>query len=100
MAQTDAYRKGKHRLALARAFVEGATFNMLKNMRYYNNREHDIQAQIDQVEALRQQLPTVTSVEMLMGIEGNCRQTYYSSFDVIVTDFAWEGRKKRPLKTN
>lgn len=98
IAQTDAYRKTKHRLALATAFVEGATFNMLKNLRYYSNREYNIQAQIDQIEALRQQLPTVVSVEMLMGIEGNCRQTYYSAFDEIVTDFAWEGRKKRPPK--
>jgi CRISPR-associated protein Cas1 len=33
-----------------------------------------------------------------MGIEGNIRQTYYDAFDVILNDFAMNGRSKQPPK--
>lgn len=96
IAQTDAYRSKKHRLQIARALVEGATFNMLKNLSYYDNRDRDLKSQIEQIGQLREGLPGVESVEELMGVEGNCRQIYYTAFDVIVEGFAWEGRRKRP----
>lgn len=98
IAQTDAYRSKKHRLQIASALVEGATFNMVKNLRYYANREKAVHDRIDQLEQLRESLPAAHSISELMGIEGNCRQTYYSAFDEIVEDFAWEGRRKRPPK--
>src|SRR5687767_2608673 len=41
IAQTDAYMKPKKRLTLAQKLTEGAAFNMLKNLKYYNNREKD-----------------------------------------------------------
>ena len=43
VAQTDAYRSKKHRLTIARTLVEGATFNMLKNLRYGENRGKNLQ---------------------------------------------------------
>ena len=98
VAQTDAYRNKKHRLQIAQALVEGASFNMLKNLRYYANRGKMIQSQIKQIEILRQSLDTSKSISELMGLEGNCRQVYYSAFDEIVEGYAWEGRRKRPPK--
>ncbi len=98
VAQADAYRSKKHRLAIAGAMVEGATFNMLKNLRYYAGRGKDLEALIVQLETLREGLPKVSSVPELMGVEGNCRQTYYAAFDSIVEGYAWEGRSKRPPK--
>jgi len=98
VAQTDAYRNKKHRLKIAQAFVEGATFNMLKNLRYYANRGKRLQPQIKQIEILRQKLESSKSIAELMGLEGNSRQVYYSSFDEIVEGYAWEGRRKRPPK--
>ncbi|MEM6697877.1 MAG: type I-B CRISPR-associated endonuclease Cas1b [Bacteroidota bacterium] len=97
IAQTDAYRKKKHRLQIAKAFVESATFNMLKNIRYYTKKK-DVQRIITQLESLRTLIDSTNSINELMGIEGNCRQTYYSAFEVIVEGYAWEGRRKRPPK--
>ena len=71
VAQTDAYRSKKHRLTIARTLVEGATFNMLKNLRYYDNRGKDLQPQIGQIEILRESIPGVRSIPELMGVEGN-----------------------------
>lgn len=96
VAQTDAYRSKKKRLGIARALVESASFNILKNLRYYNNRGKVVQPMIDQIEGLRESIDRVGTVNELMGVEGNCRQVYYSAFDEIVEGYAWEGRRKRP----
>lgn len=98
VAQTDAYRNKKHRLKLAFTFVDGASFNMLKNLKYYANRGKTLQSQILQLEQLREKLPIAHSIPELMGLEGNCRQVYYSAFEEIVEGYAWEGRRKRPPK--
>ncbi|MCO6488647.1 MAG: type I-B CRISPR-associated endonuclease Cas1 [Phaeodactylibacter sp.] len=96
IAQTDAYRSGKQRVRIARALVEGATFNMLKNLRYYLNRGRSLAEQIDKIETLRAELDNAKSIGHLMGLEGNCRQLYYSAFGEIVDAFPWTGRQKRP----
>lgn len=96
IAQTDAYRSKKHRLRIAQTLVEGASFNMLKNLRYYDNRDKDLEPLILQIEMLREGIHTVHSVQELMGVEGNCRQVYYSAFDEIIEGYAWEGQRKRP----
>ena len=96
VAQTDAYRSFAARLHIAKAFVDGATFNILKNLRYYSARGKSVDSQIEQIEALRTTFPHVRSIDELMGIEGNCRQIYYSAFGEIVEGYAWEGRRKRP----
>lgn len=98
VAQTDAYRNKKHRLRLARSIVEGASFNILKNLRYYDNRGRELEIQIEQIGQLREQMERVRSVSELMGLEGNCRQIYYTAYEQIVEGYAWEGRRKRPPK--
>lgn len=94
--QTNAYRLSKRRLHLAGGFVEGATFNMLKNLKYYQARGREVGDLIERIELLRPQIETIKNVGELMGIEGNCRQLYYEAFPRIVPGYAWEGRRKRP----
>ena len=96
IAQARTYLSKKKRMQLARHFVEGATFNMLKNLRYYQNRGRDLEKQIDNITGLRLQIPEAGDIEELMGIEGASRQMYYEAFDHIVEDFTWESRRKRP----
>ncbi len=96
IAQSKTYLSKKKRLKIAQKFVSGATFNMLKNLRYYQNRGRGLAAQIETIEKLRKEIPNTREIEQLMGIEGNSRQTYYIAFDDIVEDYAWEGRRKRP----
>lgn len=98
IAQTDAYRSKKRRLAIATALVDAAIWNLVKNLRYYQNRGKDLIQIIQQLEGLAVAIPKTKSVQQLMGLEGNARQTYYQSFGVIVEQFLWEGRKKRPPK--
>ena len=94
--QTNAYRLKKRRLHIARALVEGATFNMLRNLRYYQKRGRELSDHIERIESLRPLIESISSVEELMGVEGNCRQIYYEAFPIIVPGYAWEGRQKRP----
>ncbi|WP_160711340.1 type I-B CRISPR-associated endonuclease Cas1b [Chitinophaga solisilvae] len=96
IAQTENYSNPRKRLVLASRFVEGAAFNMLRNLRYYNSREKDTSEQISHIELLMEQIPVMTAVDMLMGIEGNIRNTYYQAFDIIINDFEMGCRTKRP----
>ena len=98
IAQTDAYRSKKQRLKIAQAFVDSASFNMLKNLKYYANRNKDVEKQITQIENLRNVIKETKNISELMGVEGNCRQVYYTAYEEIIENYAWEGRKKRPPK--
>lgn len=84
------------RIALARKFIEGAAFNMLKNLRYYHNREKELEHCIETIERFGLQASSATAVDELMGIEGNMRQAYYEGFDVILKDFKMGSRTRQP----
>lgn len=94
--QVNHYQKPSTRIILARKFVEGSAFNMLKNLRYYNKRERDLDEAILTMERFMQQTQYVERVDELMGLEGNIRQVYYDVFNVILKDFEMGGRSKQP----
>lgn len=96
LAQTKHYQTKKKRVTLARKFVEGAAFNMIKNLKYYNTRGKDLDKLIERIEKYSSQLITAVEVDQIMGLEGNIRQTYYEGFDLIINDFNMEGRSKQP----
>src|SRR5690606_33173245 len=75
------YSSKKKRQVIAQKFIDGAAFNILKNLKYYNNRGKDTSYQIEQIEKLMLQIPNTTEIDELMGIEGNIRSTYYQTFD-------------------
>lgn len=90
------YSNRSKRMQLARKFVEGAAFNMLKNLRYYQNRDRDFEDHIAAINGFCSQSFEATAIDELMGIEGNIRQIYYDSFDGILRDFTMSGRSKQP----
>lgn len=96
IAQSEAYSNKKKRIQIAQKLVEGAAFNMLKNLRYYNNRDKDTLAQIERIEALMLQIAFAGDIETLMGIEGNIRISYYEAFNVIINGFEMGNRTKQP----
>jgi len=96
IAQAEAYSKPKKRILIAQKLVEGAAFNMLKNLRYYNNRDKDTLSQIERIETLMLQIAFANDVEALMGIEGNIRMSYYEAFAIIIKDFEMGLRTKQP----
>src|SRR5690606_6754948 len=94
--QVNHYQKKDKRIQIARKFVEGAAINMLKNLRYYHNRDHDVEDIIHALEAFTEEIPGTTAVDELMGIEGNIRHAYYAAFDVILKDFTMGNRTRQP----
>lgn len=96
LAQTDFYQDKKKRLAIARKFIEGASYNMVKNLKYYNRRGKDVEEIIVPIEKLSNQICNTSSIEELMGIEGQIRQYYYEAFNLIINDFEMGGRSKQP----
>ena len=94
--QAQHYSNKKKRAALARKFVHGAAFNMVKNLRYYANRGKDTSFQIERIEQLAASLEGYDEVEALMGVEGNIRMCYYEAFDFIINDFEMGNRCKQP----
>lgn len=98
IAQTKQYLNKGKRLAIAQKFVEGAAFNILKNLKYYNTRGKNLEEAITRIEDYVKSIAETTNIPMLMGIEGNIRQVYYDAFDSILNDFAMNGRSKQPPK--
>lgn len=94
--QTLHYASKDKRLKIARKFVEGAAFNISKNLKYYINREKDLSAQLEKIQELNSKINGCIEIPELMGIEGNIRQVYYEAFDVILKEHAMEGRSKQP----
>ena len=95
-AQAEACSKTSSRIVIAQKLIEGAAFNMAKNLKYYNKREKDTSAQIEAIESLAQQISGTTEIAMLMGVEGNIRKHYYEAFDTIINDFDMGQRCKMP----
>lgn len=96
LAQTSAYQDKEKRVKIAQKFIEGAAFNMVKNLRYYNNRGKDTEPVIMLIEGYASKLIETKDVSEIMGIEGNIRQAYYDSFNLIIDDFEMNGRTKQP----
>src|SRR5690606_3464677 len=65
--QTKHYGSKAKRLAIAQKFVEGAAFNILKNLRYYQSRGKDLQNIIEIIEAYSTGICLSTDIDMLMG---------------------------------
>jgi len=96
LAQTAHYQDKKKRIIIARKFIEGAAFNMVKNLKYYNKRGRDMEPIIAQIESYASRIPETSAVDELMGIEGNIRMTYYDAFNLIINDFEMGNRTKQP----
>jgi CRISP-associated protein Cas1 len=98
--QVEHYRSPEKRIVLAQKFVEGAAANILKNLRYYNNREttaNKLQHHIEAIERYTADLGASADVPTLMGLEGNIRQQYYGAFPAILKEqYDFERRVKHP----
>lgn len=96
LAQTAAYQNKKKRLAIAQKFIDGAAYNMVRNLMYYNRRGKDLEMVINTINELSKDLLQTTSVEELMGIEGQIRKIYYDAFNLILNNFEMGERSKQP----
>jgi len=96
--QAEFYMDEEKRLNLARCFINGAAANITNVLRYYQNRGKNLTTELEQIASLEAKLDTCTTVDELMGLEGNIREAYYAGFNTIIDkeDFIFHGRNKRP----
>ncbi|MFR0822843.1 MAG: type I-B CRISPR-associated endonuclease Cas1b [Clostridia bacterium] len=95
--QVEYYTNKRKRLSIAQAFIEAASYNILRNLIYYQNRGKELKSQIKEIEFLRKQIFICKNVQELMGIEGNIRKNYYEAWNTIINqDIAFEKRVKNP----
>lgn len=96
LAQTSHYQNQKKRMVIARKFIEGAAYNMAKNLQYYNRRGKDMEGIMELMNRLAAQISDTRTTEELMGVEGQIRQYYYEAFNLIINDFEMGNRTKQP----
>ena len=96
LAQTSAYQSKRKRLQIAQKFIDGAQFNMIKNLQYYNRRGKDMDDIMNIIREYAGRIYLTETVDELMGIEGMMRQTYYDAFNLILNDFEMGVRTKQP----
>lgn len=96
IAQVQGYLSKKKRMEIAKQFITGASFNMLKNLKYYDNRGKDMRSLIENIETWQQKIPASEKISELMGIEGNIRMAYYEAFNLIINEHEMGSRTRRP----
>lgn len=95
--QVEHYRDGTKRFLLAKKFVLGAAKNILRNLKYYQNRGRDLEYEINTIIRLKQSLGEYQNVFEIMGVEGNIRKIYYSCWTKIINQqIDFNKRVKRP----
>lgn len=95
--QVEYYTDKNKRIEIAKSFIDAASYNIYRNLTYYNNRGKDLSAYMKEIDFLRKQIKLCKDVQELMGIEGNIRKVYYDSWNTIINqDIAFEKRVKNP----
>lgn len=95
--QVNHYTNRQKRIALAKVFVETASFNIQKNLRYYNNRGKGLDEYIGSIEGFSSKIEAAQEIDELMGLEGNVRNTYYKAWpEIIDQEIEFEKRVKQP----
>jgi CRISPR-associated protein Cas1 len=100
LRQAEFYMDMTKRLSIARLFVRGATFNILRVLKYYQKRGKEVEDIIVVINDILKKTHLTDDANVLLGLEGNIRNMYYQAFEQITenTDFSFEKRSRRPPK--
>lgn len=95
--QADHYLDKSKRINIATEIIKTSVHNMLANLQYYKTKKKAVTEHIEKIGSLASQIDKCKRIDELMGIEGNCRNVYYESFDVFLRDgFKIEKRTRMP----
>lgn len=95
--QVRAYDNEIKRLSIAKEILKASSYNTYRNLRYYNGRGIYLEEAMKNIESLINKLDYGKSINELMGIEGNIKKIYYSTWnDIVKQDIQFEKRVKRP----
>jgi CRISPR-associated protein Cas1 len=102
LKQAQVYQDTEKRMEIARAIIRGALKNIRQVLKYYGNRGKDMEKDIQRIGEFEQQLDDCSDICELMAVEGNARECYYKTFDIIIDnkDFVFEQRTRRPPKNH
>lgn len=94
--QVKHYDNYEKRLIIAK-ILSSSAHNIYRNLRYYNGRGVDLEEIMNQIESLANMIDKSNTIGEIMGIEGNIRKIYYSSWNnIIKQDIEFDKRVKRP----
>ncbi|SER80347.1 type I-B CRISPR-associated endonuclease Cas1b [Lachnobacterium bovis] len=95
--QVETYTDKEKRLNLAKALLEASSYNIYRNLRYYNGRGKELDFAMKRILELRNQIIKCRSIQELMGIEGNIRKCYYEQWEAIINNkFPFKQRIMHP----
>ncbi|WP_457678421.1 type I-B CRISPR-associated endonuclease Cas1b [Thermovibrio sp.] len=90
--QVEHYIDYPKRMFIAKKFLEGATYNLIKNLKTRGDGKCEV---VSEIESLSKQIEEAESIEELMAVEGNIRNLYYWGLSKI-TGMEFGKRTKRP----
>ena len=97
--QVEHYLDKTKRIEIAIELVKSAIHNILSNLNHYKKNGKDVEMVINAIEEERKGLVDCSDIADIMGVEGRCREHYYSSFDIILREeFKFEKRSRMPPK--
>lgn len=95
--QVESYLNNNKRVKIARAIIDAASYNIYRNLTYYNNRGRSLESYMEKIDELRSKLKFCTTVEEIMGVEGNIRRIYYETWNYIINqNISFDKRVKNP----
>jgi CRISPR-associated protein Cas1 len=95
--QVEYFQDREKRVELAREIIKSASDNIFRNLRYYNGRGKDLKNEMEIIKSYQLELDKAQDVNEIMGIEGNIRKVYYSTWSKIINqEIDFEKRVKRP----
>jgi len=94
LQQSACYLDTKQRLDLAKHLVRAVCSIFSKSSRTIRNKNVLVQDQEAAIQTYLDAIPAVRTIDELLAMEGNGRQTYYQSFDAIISseEFGFDNR--------
>ena len=95
--QVECYKDAVHRLAIAKELIHSAVHNILRNLKYYQNRKSCVDDYIKDIETIIPRIEESKNILELMAWEGHVRERYYNSFNAILSlEEEFIKRNRRP----
>lgn len=90
--QSKHYLDNEKRCFIAKEFVEGIKYNILKTLKYYSKKGKDVDSFIVEIEKEK----INGDINQIMSSEGRIWKNFYQSFNFIVKNFTLDKREIRP----
>lgn len=88
--QVNKYRDESQRLCISKSILKASIKNMLSVLKYYRKKGKNLDELIRKLEDLVGMASDIETMNELMLIEANAKQTYYKMFDVVLENEAFK----------